>query len=157
MKIILFLPIIAYIALFIFNLDSFLEIKEIDIFKFGNIYIPVLLYSIIFFIAYIFLIFFLYDIKNVFYRWKIDKLELEIISLKSKLFDKREDIFRDFVKDYNTKMDNFTKEQQVFFEKIQKENEMELLKQKHETERILDKMNLIDKWLFDRLKDSFKK
>lgn len=157
MKIILFLPIIAYIALFIFNLDSFLEVKEIEIFKFGSIYIPVLLYSIIFFIAYIFLIFFLYDIKNVFYRWKIDKLELEIISLKSKLFDKREDIFRDFVKDYNAKMDNFTKEQQVFFEKIQKENEMELLKQKHETERILDKMNLIDKWLLDRLKDSFKK
>ena len=76
--------------------------------------------------------------------------------MKSKLYDEREDILKEFINDYKSKLDNFTKEQTALFEKFKSESEVDLLKQKAETDRILEKLNLLDKGIFDQIKSAFK-
>lgn len=156
MKIILLLPIVAYVALVVFNMDILSHSEPINFFTIWQIEAPVLLYVNAFFILYIVFLFIVFDIKWAFLNRKIDKLENEIFSLKSQLYDEREDILKTFIAEYKTKMDNFTKEQESLFEKFKSENEMDLLKQKSETDRILEKLNLLDKSIFDKIKETFK-
>ena len=111
MIILLLLPVVLYIALGVFNLDLLSESQTINIFNFMDIPAPTLLYSSIFFVAYLVLIFLIFDLKWVFQNKKIDNLEAEVFGLKSKLYDEREDILKEFINDYKSKLDNFTKEQ----------------------------------------------
>lgn len=157
MKILFLLPILLYISLVVFNLDSLFIPSEINFFNFHKEQIPFLLYSSIFLISYIIFLFIIYDLKWILIEKKFEKYENEIISLKSRLYDEREDVFRDFISDYDKKFDNFTKEQKDLFEKFKFENELDLAKQRWETDRILEKLNLIDKWIFEKFKDTFKK
>lgn len=156
MIILLLLPVVLYIALGVFNLDLLSESQTINIFNFMDIAAPTLLYSSIFFVAYLVLIFLIFDLKWVFQNKKIDNLEAEVFGLKSKLYDEREDILKEFINDYKSKLDNFTKEQTALFEKFKSESEVDLLKQKAETDRILEKLNLLDKGIFDQIKSAFK-
>lgn len=157
MKILLLLPVLAYISLIVFNLNLLETSEKLNIFNLMEVQVPALLYSSVFLVWYLIFVFILFDIRWAFLHRKIDKQENEIISLKSMLFDEREDIFKKFIQEYNVKIDSFTKEQRELFEKFKSENEMDLLKQKAETDRILEKLNLIDKWIFDKIKESFKK
>ena len=156
MIILLLLPVVLYIALGVFNLALLSESQTINIFNFMDITAPTLLYSSIFFVAYLVLIFLIFDLKWVFQNKKIDNLEAEVFGLKSKLYDEREDILKEFINDYKSKLDNFTKEQTALFEKFKSESEVDLLKQKAETDRILEKLNLLDKGIFDQIKSAFK-
>ena len=137
-------------------MDLLSESQTINIFNFMDIAAPTLLYSSIFFVAYLVLIFLIFDLKWVFQNKKIDNLEAEVFGLKSKLYDEREDILKEFINDYKSKLDNFTKEQTALFEKFKSESEVDLLKQKAETDRILEKLNLLDKGIFDQIKSAFK-
>lgn len=157
MKILLLLPVLAYISLIVFNLNLLETSENLNIFNLVEVQVPALLYSSVFLVWYLIFVFILFDIRWAFLHRKIDKQENEIISLKSMLFDEREDLFKKFIQEYNVKIDNFTKEQRELFEKFKSENEMDLMKQKAETDRILEKLNLIDKWIFDKIKESFKK
>lgn len=157
MKILLLLPVLAYISLIVFNLNLLETSEKLNIFNLMEVQVPALLYSSVFLVWYLIFVFILFDIRWAFLHRKIDKQENEIISLKSMLFDEREDIFKKFIQEYNVKIDSFTKEQRELFEKFKSENEMDLMKQKAETDRILEKLNLIDKWIFDKIKESFKK
>lgn len=157
MKILLLLPILFYVGLLLFNLDSLSIEWEINFFNFYTETFPVLIISSIFLVSYIILLFIIFDIKWYFLNRKIDILEEEIIALKSMLYDKREDVLKDFILDYNKKFEDFTLKQNELFEKFKSENELDLIKQKAETDRILEKLNLIDKWIFDKIKESFKK
>lgn len=157
MKILLLLPILFYVSLVFFNIDLLKDSQIINIFNFYTFDIPALLYSSIFMIWYLIFVFIIFDIRWVFLKRKIDNQEHEIIWLKSMLYDEREDILKKFISEYNLKLDNFTKEQRELFDKFKAKNEMDLMKQKSETDRILDKLNLIDKWVFDKIKETFKK
>ena len=97
MIILLLLPVVLYIALGVFNLDLLSESQTINIFNFMDITAPTLLYSSIFFVAYLVLIFLIFDLKWVFQNKKIDNLEAEVFGLKSKLYDEREDILKEFI------------------------------------------------------------
>ena len=156
MIILLLLPVVLYIALVVFNLDLLSESQTINILNVRDITAPTLRYSSIFFVAYLVLIFLIFDLKWVFQNKKIDNLEAEVFGLKSKLYDEREDILKEFINDYKSKLDNFTKEQTALFEKFKSESEVDLLKQKAETDRILEKLNLLDKGIFDQIKSAFK-
>jgi len=70
--------------------------------------------------------------------------------------DGTEERVKEFINDYKSKLDNFTKEQTALFEKFKSESEVDLLKQKAETDRILEKLNLLDKGIFDQIKSAFK-
>lgn len=156
MKILLLLPILAYISLVIFNIDILQETQIINFFNFFEISIPTILYSSIFLVWFLIFSFIIFDLKWAFLNRKINKLEEETFALKAELYDKKEDILKKFIAEYQIKMDSFTKEQKELFEKFKVENEKDLVRQKAETDRILEKLNLLDKWIFDKIKDSFK-
>lgn len=156
MKIILLLPILVYISLIWFNLELLKDSQIINIFTIFELNIPALLYSSIFMVWYLIFVFIVFDLRWAFLHRKIRKLENEVFSFKSMLYDEREDILKKFIQEYNIKIDSFTKDQKDLFEKFKAENEMDLMKQKAETDRILEKLNLLDKWIFDKIKESFK-
>lgn len=156
MKILLLLPILLYISLIVFNLDLLKDSQIINIFNLFELNIPAFLYSSIFMVAYLIFVFIVFDLRWAFLHRKIRKLENDVFSFKSMLYDEREDILKKFIQEYNVKIDNFTKEQRDLFEKFKSENEIDLLKQKAETDRILDKLNLLDKSFFDKIKESMK-
>lgn len=156
MKFLLLLPVLAYAILLVFNIDLLTNTINVNFYNLLTFSVPYLLYTSLFFGAYFLFIMIIFDFIDFFYKRKIDKQEEDIIVLKSMLYDEREDILKKFIKEYDVKLDNFAKEQKEMFEKFKVENEMELLKQKWETNRILDKLNLVDKWVLDKLKDSFK-
>lgn len=156
MKFLLLLPVLAYAILLVFNIDLLTNTINVNFYNLWTFSVPYLLYTSLFFGAYFLFIMIIFDFIDFFYKRKIDKQEEDIIVLKSMLYDEREDILKKFIKEYDVKLDNFAKEQKEMFEKFKVENEMELLKQKWETNRILDKLNLVDKWVLDKLKDSFK-
>lgn len=156
MKIFLLIPIIFYISFIAFNLDALSEDKVVNFFNIASYSVPFLLYVSIFLVSYFIFIFIVFDIKEIFLKRKIDKLDTEVFTLKSRLYDIKEDEFREFIREYKDKLDNFTKEQSALFEKFKSENELDLLKQKSETDRILEKLNLLDKWIFDKIKETFK-
>lgn len=156
MKFLLLLPVLAYAILLVFNIDLLTNTINVNFYNLWTFSVPYLLYTSLFFGAYFLFMMMVFDFIDFFYKRKIDKQEEDIIVLKSMLYDEREDILKKFIKEYDVKLDNFAKEQKEMFEKFKVENEMELLKQKWETNRILDKLNLVDKWVLDKLKDSFK-
>ena len=156
MKFLLLLPVLAYAILLVFNIDLLTNTINVNFYNLWTFSVPYLLYTSLFFGAYFLFMMIIFDFIDFFYKRKIDKQEEDIIFLKSMLYDEREDILKKFIKEYDVKLDNFAKEQKEMFEKFKVENEMELLKQKWETNRILDKLNLVDKWVLDKLKDSFK-
>lgn len=156
MKFLLLLPVLAYAILLVFNIDLLTNTINVNFYNLWTFSVPYLLYTSLFFGAYFLFMMMIFDFIDFFYKRKIDKQEEDIIVLKSMLYDEREDILKKFIKEYDIKLDNFAKEQKEMFEKFKVENEMELLKQKWETNRILDKLNLVDKWVLDKLKDSFK-
>lgn len=156
MKIILLLPVIAYLALVWFNMNLLQSTEVINVFNYMEISVPALLYSSIFLVIYVIFVFIVFDLRWIYLHRKIEKLEHEVFALKSRLYDEREDVLKDFISEYKIKLENFTKEQRELFEKFKTENEMDLLKQKWETDRILEKLNLLDKWIFDKIKETFK-
>lgn len=156
MKFLLLLPVLVYAILLVFNIDLLTNTINVNFYNLLTFSVPYLLYTSLFFGAYFLFMMIIFDFIDFFYKRKIDKQEEDIIVLKSMLYDEREDILKKFIKEYDVKLDNFAKEQKEMFEKFKVENEMELLKQKWETNRILDKLNLVDKWVLDKLKDSFK-
>ena len=156
MKFLLLLPVLVYAILLVFNIDLLTNTINVNFYNLLTFSVPYLLYTSLFFGAYFLFMMIIFDFIDFFYKRKIDKQEEDIIVLKSMLYDEREDILKKFIKEYDVKLDNFAKEQKEMFEKFKVENEMELIKQKWETNRILDKLNLVDKWVLDKLKDSFK-
>lgn len=156
MKFLLLLPVLAYAILLVFNIDLLTNTINVNFYNLWTFSVPYLLYTSLFFGAFFLFMIMIFDFIDFFYKRKIDKQEEDIIVLKSMLYDEREDILKKFIKEYDIKLDNFAKEQKEMFEKFKVENEMELLKQKWETNRILDKLNLVDKWVLDKLRDSFK-
>ena len=93
MKILLLLPILAYLLLVLVNQDLLHTNQTINIFWAKELDIPFLFYNSVFIVIYAVLVFFAYDSLNIFLKYKLKKQEKEIIELKSKLYDWQEDIF----------------------------------------------------------------
>ena len=178
MKILLLLPILFYLLLVLVNWDLLKTTQEINFFGVGKYDIPFLFYNSVFIVVYSVLVFFAYDWLNIFLKYKIKKQDEEIVKLKSMLYDKQEDLIKNFSK----QIENFSKEikkenkqnSKEFFEKfddkLQKlvkktdekleayksSNKQLLLEHWKQTDKILSKINLIDKSILDKIKDSLK-
>ncbi len=168
MRVIILLPILLYLWVAILNKDLLIWMTDINIFGLTTIKnVPVLLYTIIFFVIYSILLLIFFDSIASFRKRKISKLEKEIFTLKSKLYDEREDELVVFMEEQKRRLEDFLKKQaneaekvkavrEEHFQKILLENATTLEKQKADTDRILDKLNLLDEWVLDKIKKAFK-
>lgn len=178
MKILLLLPILFYLLLILVNIDLLQTVQIINFFGVKELNAQILLYNSIFIVFYAIIVFFTYDGLNIFLRYKLKKQEEEIIRLKSTLYNWQEDILKKISKEIEkwnkeNKKDNIalikeiTKKSDEKIVKLIKSNDEKLENYKNsnqnvllqhwkETDKLLSKINLIDKWVLDKIKNSLK-
>ncbi len=156
MRILILFPIILYLWIVIFNLDMLKKVDSINIYWITNIDIPVFLYISIFSILYVVFVILLFDSVWIFSSRKIKKLNKEVFELKSKLYDEREDELIVFLTEQRQRVENFIKKQESLIEDLKLENNNSLKEQKADTDRILDKFWLLEEWILDKIKKTFK-
>lgn len=178
MKILLLIPILFYLLLVLVNWNLLHTEQVINLFWAKEISIPFLFYNSIFIVLYSVIVFFAYDWLNIFLKYKIKKQEKEIVFLKSQLFDNQEKLLKNISKEIENWKKEIKKENKELiknledkhFEKIQKlikdsdeklekyknTNKELLLQHWKETDKLLSKINLIDKWILDKIKNSLK-
>ena len=141
MNTIILLPLFLYTFLLAINMDLLSKVEKINLFWVSTPEIHIFLFTTIFIIAYIILIFFVYDGLNSYLRHKVKKMEDEIVVLKSKLFDGQKGLIEKINTNNEHILDDFKKENIVTLEKHEKD-----------TDKILDKLNLVDKNILDKIK-----
>lgn len=157
MRILVLLPIILYLVLVIFNRELLLETQSVNFYAIANLEIPVYFYNTVFLVLYSVFLILIFDSIIAFKSHKNRKFEKEIFTLKSKLYDEREDELVVFITEQRQKIDDFIKKQEETIDKIMLENTTTLEKQKADTDRILSKLSLLDEWILEKLKKTFKK
>lgn len=168
MKIILLLPIIAYLLLILVNLKLLGEYQAVNLFWANTIDLPVLLLNTLFIVSYSVLVFFVYDGLNSFLHYKIRRLEKEIVWLKSDLYNNQKTLIDTIKKDNQNTIEkiktensdmikSFDERNQKSLEAYKKENKESIKKRQQEAEKILKKLNLLDDNFFDKVKKVIKK
>ncbi len=156
MRILVLLPIILYLGLVVFNRELLLETQNVNFFAISNLEIPTHFYNTIFLVLYSVFLILVFDSIIAFKTHKNKKFSKEIFALKSKLYDEREDDFAVFITEQRQKIDDFVKNQEEAMSKMISENNSALEKQKTDTDRILSKLSLLDEWVLDKIKKTFK-
>lgn len=168
MKIILLLPIVAYLLLVLVNLELLKDFDSVNLFWADIIKIPILLFNTLFIVWYSVLVFFVYDWLNSYLQYKIRKLDKEIVWLKSDLYDNQESLISAIKKDNLVILEKIKIENKDIIKSIDEkntkaietyknENKESIEKRQQEAEKILKKLNLLDEWVFDKLKKAIKK
>lgn len=123
MRLLLFIPAFAYLALLVLNLGIFKATTEINFFWITSFQIPVVIFISIFFILYILLIWVWFSFGNVFTNMKTKKLEKEVFDLKSKLLNKQGDLLKNIESHFDTVLEKHKTEGDKKLELYKKENE----------------------------------
>lgn len=123
MKILLLIPALAYLGLILLNLQIFSQSTEINFFWIYSFNIPVVIFISIFFILYILLIWFGFNVSNYFTGYKNKKLEKEVIDLKGKLLNKQWDLIKNIEEHFEKIFEKFKAEADKKLELYKKENE----------------------------------
>lgn len=87
MKLILLLPIIAYLCLMLVNLELLRDFQVLNLFGAQSIEIPLILFSSMFIVVYAVIVYMTYSGINSWQAHKIRKYESKIDELKAKLYD----------------------------------------------------------------------
>jgi len=87
MKLILLLPIIAYLCLMLVNLELLRDFQVLNLFGTQSIEIPLILFSSMFIVVYAVIVYMTYSGINSWLAHKIRKYESKIDELKAKLYD----------------------------------------------------------------------
>lgn len=145
MKTLLLIPALAYLALIILNLDIFKASTEINFFWLYSFQIPVVIFISIFFILYILLIWFGFNISNYFTGYKNKKLEKEVIDLKGKLLNKQGDLIKNIEDHFEAILGKFKTEADKKLEAYKKENEKVVSNMKYDFDAIKTKIDKIGK------------
>lgn len=129
MKVLLLLPAFIYISIAFTNIDLLSKTETINIYWLYDLNIPILLFSVIFFILYVVVIWVFLNFSDLFSDYKKNKSDKEILELKSKLQDWQSEL-----------IDSINNNFKQILEETKKENEVLLLKHKKENEKILSNL-----------------
>jgi len=145
MRILLFLPALAYLGLLVLNLDIFKASTEINFFWITSFQIPVVIFISIFFILYILILWLGFNFSNVFTNIKTKRLEKEVFDLKSKLLSKQWDLIKNIEDKFDSKLGEFKKEADKKLELTKKETEKVVSNVQYDFKDIQDKLAKIAK------------
>lgn len=143
MKVLLLIPALAYLALIMINLQIFQQNTEINFFWLASFDIPVVIFVSIFFILYIILIWFGFNISNFFTGYKNKKLEKEVIDLKGKLLNKQWELVKNIENHFEAVLTKFKGEADKKLELYKKENEKIVSNMKYDFDAISKKIDKI--------------
>lgn len=143
MKTLLLIPALAYLVLILLNLQIFSESTEINFFWIYSFNIPVVIFISIFFILYIILIWFGFNVSNYFTGYKNKKLEKDVIDLKWKLLNKQWDLIKNIESHFEEILSKFKSEADKKLELYKKENEKVVSNMKYDFEAIKTQISKI--------------
>ena len=110
MKLILLFPILIYLGLMLVNMNLFRDFQTINIFGAQTLDAPIFMFSSAFIVIYAILIYIVYSWVNSLQSHKITKLQREIVTLKSELYNGQKDLLKKIQDDYREQLDTFKKD-----------------------------------------------
>ncbi len=122
-NIIALLPILLILIILLLNRHVLWVVEEISLFWLFEIQIPVISFTIIFFIWYIMLVYVYFRLSWVFVSYKNNKQASEIEKLKSKLYEERPLLVEDLKNEFANILESYDEKAWVNLEKYKKENE----------------------------------
>ncbi len=145
MRLLLFLPALAYLGLLVLNLDIFKANTEINFFWLASFNIPVVIFISIFFILYILLLWIGFNFSNVFTNMKTKKLEKEVFDLKSKLLNKQGELLKNIENHFDDVLAKHKTESDKKLELYKKENDKIVSNMNHDMQALGDKITKLAK------------
>ena len=163
MKLILLLPIIAYLCLMLVNLELLKDFQVLNIFGAQTLEIPIILFSSCFIVLYAIVVYMAYSGVNSWQAHKIRKYEVKIDELKALLYDNQGRLLDALEKNYTSQFDTFKKDNDAKFEtliryneytleKVIEENSGSFTKYRKETQKLLANTKGLDKGILEKLK-----
>jgi hypothetical protein len=124
---------------------------------------PIIMFSSFFIVLYAVLVYVVYSWINAFQWHKIEKLNKEIVGLKSELYNGQKDLLSKIQKDYSEQLQEFKKDNdskletiarfnQYTIEKVIDETSWDFTKYRKETQKLLASAKWVDKWILEKLK-----
>lgn len=141
MRLLLFLPAFAYLALLVLNLDIFKASTEINFFFITTFQIPVVIFISIFFILYILLIWVWFNFSSIFSSLKTKRLEKEVFDLKSKLLNKQGELIKNIENHFEDVLGKFKTESDKKLELYKKENDKIVSNIEYEMKSLKEKID----------------
>ena len=163
MKLILLLPLVAYLCLMLVNMNLMQDFQSVNLFWFMTLQGPIILLSSVFFVVYGVLIYITYSGINSLQAHKIKKLDQEITRLKSELYTGQKDLinsiqwdykkqFEEFKKDNDAKLETMIRFNQYTLEKVIEETYGSFTQYRKETQKLLKNAQWVDTSILDRMK-----
>jgi hypothetical protein len=163
MKLILLLPIVAYLCLMLVNLELLRDFQVLNIFGAQSIEMPLILFSSIFIVVYAVVVYVTYSWINSWQAHKIKKYENKIDELKALLYDNQGRLLESLEKNYTSQFTAFKKDNDIKFEtliryneytleKVIEENSGSFTKYRKETQKLLADTKWVDGSILEKLK-----
>jgi len=163
MKLILLLPIIAYLCLMLVNLELLRDFQVLNLFGAQSIEIPLILFSSMFIVVYAVIVYMTYSGINSWQAHKIRKYESKIDELKAKLYDNQWRLLEALEKNYTSQFQAFKRDNDAKFEtliryneytleKVIEENSGSFTKYRKETQKLLADAKWVDSGILEKLK-----
>lgn len=140
MRLLLLIPAFLYISIALTNIDLLSKTETINIYWLYDLELPILLFSVIFFIIYIIIIWLFISFSDLFWDYKKSKLNWEIIDLKSQLQDWQSKLIDSINNNFKEVLDEFRTTNDTMILKYKKENEKVLSNLEYEIKSIKDKI-----------------
>lgn len=163
MKLILLLPIIAYLCLMLVNLDLLRDFQVLNLFGAQSVEMPLILFSSMFIVVYAVIVYVAYSWVNSWQAYKIRKYENKIDELKALLYDNQGRLLESLEKNYTSQFQAFKKDNDAKFEtliryneytleKVIEENSGSFTKYRKETQKLLANAKGVDSSILEKLK-----
>ncbi len=163
MKLILLLPIIAYLCLMLVNLDLLRDFQVLNLFGAQSVEMPLILFSSMFIVVYAVIVYVAYSWVNSWQAHKIRKYENKIDELKALLYDNQGRLLESLEKNYTSQFQAFKKDNDAKFEtliryneytleKVIEENSGSFTKYRKETQKLLANAKGVDSSILEKLK-----
>lgn len=145
MKLLLLLPALLYLGLLILNLGIFSASHEINFFWIARFDIPVILFSTIFFILYIILLWVWFQFLGIFKDVQARKLQDENFKLKEQLLSRQGELISEIESRFNETLVKFQDEADKKLELYKKENEKVVTNMNYDVKVLWEKIEKIGK------------
>lgn len=145
MRLLLLIPALAFLLLLLINLSIFSASTEINFFWITTFQLPVVIFTTIFFVLYILLIWLGFNFKWAFSDMRAKKLEKEVYELKSQLLNKQGDLIQNIENKFDTKISDLKTEADKKLDLYKKENEKVVTNVQYDFKTLWDKIDKLAK------------
>ena len=144
-NVLVLLPILLLLSLLLIN-RHLLSINEtVSIFWLTEVTIPIISFSIIFFVSYVIIVYIYLRLSNVVTWFKNNRLESQVDKLKSKLYEERPQLVEELKKEFTENIELYKDLREKDINTYKKENEKVMSNLSYDVKTIKEKIDKIEK------------